>query len=96
MKYSLSPRKILRAEPEGFSKGSVYISLYILTQVIIQTLSISKTPVLSFLVGAILVELIFRIALAAGPIFSSIFQSGPIFFSIPPAELGEYLKILPS
>ena len=40
-KFSLSPRKILRAKPEGFSNGSSYISLYILTQVLIQSLSVS-------------------------------------------------------
>ena len=41
-KYSTSPRKIQGGKQEGFSKGSGYISPYILTQVIIQTLSISK------------------------------------------------------
>ena len=42
VKYSLSQRKIPRAEPEGLSKGSGYISPYIPPLVIIQTLSISK------------------------------------------------------
>ena len=41
MKYSLSPREILRAEPKGFSKGLGYMSSNIPTPVIIQTLSIS-------------------------------------------------------
>ena len=68
MKKSLSPRKTPRAEPKGISKG--YISLYILTQVIIQTLSISKNYTSSIVLPgwAIFVELIFRIALAAGQI----------------------------
>ena len=63
MKYSFSPRKILRAEPEGFYKGSSYISPYILTQVIIQTLSISKNDTSSIGIPGwkILVEFIFRI-----------------------------------
>ena len=43
VKYSLSTREIPRAEPEGFPKGWGYISLYILTWVIIQTFSISKS-----------------------------------------------------
>ena len=53
VKYSLSTWEIPRAEPEGFPKGSGYISPYIPTWVIIQTFSISKVilPVLSFLVG---------------------------------------------
>ena len=37
MKYSLSLREIPRANPEGFLKGSGYISLYFLTVVTIQT-----------------------------------------------------------
>ena len=67
MKYSLSPKKIPRAEPEGFSKGSSYISLYILNQIIRKTLSISKndTSSIVFPGWAILDELTFRIALAA-------------------------------
>ena len=74
MTNSLSPWTILRAEPEGFSKGSGYISPYILTQVILQTLSNSKNDTSSIILPgwAILVKLIFRIALAAGPKFSSI------------------------
>ena len=48
MKYSLSPREIPRAKPEGFLEGSNYISSYIPTRVTIQTFSIT-TPVLSFL-----------------------------------------------
>ena len=73
MKYSLTLRKILRVEREGFSKGSGYILPYILTQVIIQTLSISKKDTSSMVLPGwlILEELIFRIALATGPIFSS-------------------------
>ena len=49
--YSLSPREIPRAEPEVFPEGSGYISPYILTWVIIQTLSILKshTSNMSFL-----------------------------------------------
>ena len=43
MKYRLSTRKILRAEPKGFPEPSGYISLYILTCVIIQTFSIYKS-----------------------------------------------------
>ena len=43
MKYSLSPREILRAKPNGFPEGSGYISVYILTQVTIQTFSITTT-----------------------------------------------------
>ena len=48
MKYSLSPREIPRAKPEGYPEGSGYISLYIPTQITIQTFSIT-TPALSFL-----------------------------------------------
>ena len=73
---------------QGFSKGSGFFSLYILTQVIIQTLSISKIDSSSIVIHGwvILVELIFDITLAAGPIFSN----------IRPAELRENWKILPS
>ena len=46
MKYSLSSREIPRACPWDFPKGSGYISLYILTQVTIQTFSIT-TPALN-------------------------------------------------
>ena len=75
-------RKIPRAEQKGFSKGSGYISPYILTDVILKTLSISKNDASSIVLPgwAILVELIFRISLAAGP----------IFYSIPPAHMGIY------
>ena len=68
VKYSLSPRKPPKAEPERFSKGSGYISPYILTHVIIQTLSISTNYTSSIVLPGwpILVELIFRIALSAG------------------------------
>ena len=48
MKYSLSPREILKAKPEGFPEGSGYISSYFLTQVTIQTFSITN-PALTFL-----------------------------------------------
>ena len=76
VKYSLSTREIPSMEPQGFPKGSGYISPYILTQVIIQTFSISKSYASSiFLPGrAILEELILRNGLAAGAIFSRIAQ----------------------
>ena len=76
MNNSLSPRKIPRAPPLGFSSGSGYISPYILTQVIIHTFS-SKIDTSSIVLPgwAILIELIFRIALAARPLFSSIHNS---------------------
>ena len=79
--------KILRADPKGFSTSSGYISLYILIQVIIQTL-ISKNGTSSIVLPgwAILAKLIVRIALAAGPIFTS----------TRPAQLGKYWKIFPS
>ena len=82
MKYSLSPRKIPKAEPGGFSKVSGYFSPYILTQVIIQTLSIYKSYTSSIALPGwkILVELIFQISLVAGPKFSI----------NRPAQLGEY------
>ena len=66
MKYSLSP--------SFFLEGSGYIVSHILTQVIIQKLSISKNNTSSIVLPgwAILEELIFHIALAAGPLFSSI------------------------
>ena len=41
MKYSLNPREIPRARPEGFPKGSDYISSNIPTEVTIQTFSIT-------------------------------------------------------
>ena len=44
MKYSLSPREIPRAKPEGFPEGLGYISLYIP----IKTFSITTSAV-SFL-----------------------------------------------
>ena len=76
MKYSLSTREIPRAEPEGFPEGSGYISPYIPTGVIIQTFSISKSYTSSIVLPgrAILEELILRIGLAAGAIFSRIAQ----------------------
>ena len=46
MKYSLSPREILK--PMGIPEGSGYFSLYILTQVKIQTFKIT-TVALNFL-----------------------------------------------
>ena len=60
MKYSLSTREILRAEPKGFPQGSGYISLYILTRVIVHTFSISKSYTSSIVLSgrAILEELI--------------------------------------
>ena len=48
MKYILSPREILRAKPEGFPVGFDYISSYFLTQVRIQTFSIT-IPAIIFL-----------------------------------------------
>ena len=65
-------REILRAEPEGISESSGYISPYITTQVKIQTLSISKYETSSILFPgrSILEELILCIALAAGTILS--------------------------
>ena len=39
VKYSLSPKEILRAKPEGFPEGLGYISPYIFTRVTIQTFS---------------------------------------------------------
>ena len=74
MKYCLSMREIPRAQPKGFPEGSGYISPYILTSVIIQTLSISKSYTSSIVLPgrAILEELILRIGLAAGAIFSCI------------------------
>ena len=72
MKYSLSKREIPRVGPKGFLEGSGYISPYILTSVIIQTFSISKSYAFSIvLLGrAILVKLILHIGLATGAIFS--------------------------
>ena len=74
MKYSLSLREMPRVEPKGFPEDSGYISLFISTQFIIQTLSISKIihPVLFALVGQYWNILFSCIALVAGPIFSSI------------------------
>ena len=46
--YSLSPKEISRANPEGFPKGSGYILLYFPTWVPIQSFSIT-TPALTFL-----------------------------------------------
>ena len=43
MKYRLSPREILRAEPEGFPEGSGDISSYTPTRVTIQSFSITST-----------------------------------------------------
>ena len=62
MKDSQSSREVTRAEPEGFSKGSGYISPYFPTKAIIQTLSISKnnTPSIVLPGWAKLEELIFR------------------------------------
>ena len=48
MKYSLIPREIPRAKPEGFPEGSGYILLYFLTRVTVQTFSITN-PALTFL-----------------------------------------------
>ena len=39
MKYSLSPREIPKAKPEGFPGGSGYILSYFMTQVTMQTFS---------------------------------------------------------
>ena len=43
MKYRLSPREILRAEPEGFPEGSGDILSYTSTLVTIQSFSITST-----------------------------------------------------
>ena len=43
MKYCLSPREILRAQPLGFPKGSGNFSSYTPTQVTIQSFSITST-----------------------------------------------------
>ena len=62
------------AKPEGFPEASGYISPYILTEVIKQTLSISKNLISSIVLPgwAILEELILRIGLEAWDIFSRI------------------------
>ena len=75
-KYSLSTRQIPRADSNGFPEGSGYISPYIPTWVIIQTFSISKSYTSSIVLPgrAILKELILRIGLEAGAIFSRIAQ----------------------
>ena len=75
-------------QPEGISKGSSYISLYIPTQVKTQTLSISENSTSSIVLPGleILGEFIFCIALAGGP----------IFFSIGPAELAKNWKVFHS
>ena len=76
MKYSLSKREIPRAEPKGFPEESEYISPYIPTLIIIQIFSISKSYTSSIALPgrAILEELILRIGLADGAIFSRIAQ----------------------
>ena len=76
VKYSLSTREIPRAEPKGFPKCSGYISLYIPTQVIIQTFLISKSYSSSIVLPgwAILEELVLCIGPAARAIFSRIAQ----------------------
>ena len=76
MKYSLSMREILRVEPKVFPEGSGYISLHIPTSVIIQTFSISKSYIFSTVLPGrpILEELILRIGLTTGAIFSRISQ----------------------
>ena len=71
---------------------------YILIRVIIQKLSISKNDTSSIdLPGwAIFKELILCVALAAGPIFSSIRPDGRILRileNIDPAELGQYHQV---
>ena len=72
VKYSLSTREMPRAEIKGFTEGSVFISSYIPTRVIIQIFSISKSYTSSIVLHgrAILEELILRIGQAAGAIFS--------------------------
>ena len=76
MKYSLSTREIPWAEPEEFTKGSGYISPYYPTRVIKQTFSICKSYTSSIVLHgrAILEELIIRIGLTVGAIFSCIAQ----------------------
>ena len=87
VKYSPSKRDIPRAEPKGFPKGSGCISPYILTKVIIQTFSISKsfTSSIVFPDRAILEELILRIGLAT--LYYS-FLAPKFFFSLKKFVLG--------
>ena len=51
MKYRLSSREILRAEPEGFPEGSGDISSYTPTLVTIQSFSITSTSEYFFVFG---------------------------------------------
>ena len=77
MKYSLSMSEILRVELEVFPKGSGYISLYIPTGVIIQTLSIYeyyKSSVVLSWEGSIGI-VVLCISLAAKAIFFRIDQA---------------------
>ena len=87
MIYSLRTREIPRAESKGFPSGAGYISPYIPTLVIIQTLSISKinSSTIFFSLRAILEELFLRLVLAANAIFSRIDPHllgayGPFYF----------------
>ena len=98
-KYSLSPRKIPRAKPKGFSKGSGYISPFILTQVIIQTLSISKNDTLSIVLPgwAMLVELIFVFALAFiyqySPSSAGWIMTNSVFPQLNKVNIGKYCPV---
>ena len=77
--YNWSQGKLLRAEAKGFSKGSSYISPYIMTQIIIQTLSISKNNTSSIILPgwAILTDLISILPLQLGLCFQIL--KNPVF-----------------
>ena len=72
MKYKVSLREILRAEPDCFPEGSGYILTLIPTLVIIQTFSIAKSYTSSIVLPgrAIMEYLILCIGLEAGAILS--------------------------
>ena len=76
--YTLSMKEIPRAKPEGYLKGSGYISSYMMTWLIIQTLSFEKQKKYTFTNvlprRAIMEELILCFALEAGALFSHITQ----------------------
>ena len=66
----------IEREHKGFPEGSGHISLYILTWVITQTFSISKSYTFIIVLPGreVLEEFILRNGLAAGAIFSGIAQ----------------------
>ena len=72
MKYSLSPREILRAKPKGFSEGSGYISSYFPSH---NTDILNYNSIINLPGKSTLEELILRIAPPAG-------QYGKILYSI--------------